>query len=252
MSFFLILFDNLHVLNFVRDGFSVVFEPISYFSMNLGNSTSNYFNSFIRLSEFNKEYNDIKVTLLEKEIENSNYAVIYEENQALKRQLELGNKEKKYILAQCMSDQDVDAITINKGSDDGVYEGSVVSLGEMFVGTVIQVDKKGALVKLPTNKASFLEVIIVKASDWEAGGRNILSKAVVSGAPEGIKIENIPMDSNVHDGDIVIVSDERVGEYLVLGSLVSLSQNPATTAREGYVSPLADYDGLMSVFVTVN
>jgi hypothetical protein len=68
-------------------------------------------------------------------------------------------------------------------------------------------------------------------------------------------VANVTFHSDFHfkfGEDLVVVNDERVGQYLVLGSLVSLSQNPATTSRFGYVSPLADYDGLMSVFVIVN
>ena len=251
-AFFLILFDHLGAINFLRDGISFVFEPVAYFSTSLGVSASNYLNSFVKLSEFNNDYNDMKVALLEEQVENANYAVLYEENQSLKKQLDLGNPANKYVLAKSVSDHELESLRINKGSEDGVFEGAVVSLGDLFIGIVVDVDSKGSLVRLPTNKSSFLEVIIVKSKDWASGGRNILSKAVVSGAPEGIKIENIPMDANVNDGDIVVVSDERVGEYLVLGSLVSLSKNPATTSRFGYVSPLADYDGLMSVFVTVN
>jgi cell shape-determining protein MreC len=251
-SFLLILLDNLNALAFLRDGVSFIFEPISQFSVDLGVSTKAYLNSFVRLSEFNREYNEMKVCLAEEQAENANYAVLYEENQSLKKQLEFGKEEERYVLAKSVSDKNLESLRINKGSEDGVVEGSVVSLGELFVGIVVKVDKGGALVRLPTNKSSFLEVIVVKSKDWEVGGRNILSRAVVSGAPEGIKIENIPMDANVADGDVVVVSDKRVGEYLVLGSLVSLSKNPATTSRFGYVSPLADYDGLMSVFVTVN
>lgn len=252
MSFFFILLDNLNVLNFLRSGISVVFEPISYFSKDIGSSTSQYINSFVRLSEFNREYNEMKVAFLEQQVENASYAILYEENQSLKQQLGLKNLEDKYVLAKSVSNEDLNFLSINKGREDGVYEGSVVSLGDLFVGIVVRVDEKGSLVRLPTSDTSFLEVVIMKSGDWDSGGRNVLSKAVVSGAPEGIKIENIPMDADVRDGDVIIVNDKRVGKYLVLGSLVSLSQNPAATSRFGYVSPLADYDGVVTVFVTVN
>jgi hypothetical protein len=34
-----------------------------------------------------------------------------------------------------------------------------------------------------------------------------------------------------------------------LGYLVGLSENPAATSRSGYVSPILDYDKLITVFV---
>ncbi len=252
VSFFLVVLDNIGGLNFLRNGVSMFFEPISYISNKGGYSVSKYFDTFVRFSEYNKEFNDMKVALLESEIENSSYSLLIEENESLKKQLGIDSNEGEYILAKTLSDDDSNFLKINRGLKDCVKEGSVVSLGNMFVGLVVEVDNRGALVKLPTSKSSYLEVIVLKAEDIGSDMRNVLSRGVVVGASDGIRIENIPMDAKVEDGDIVVVSDSKVGNYLVLGSLVSLSQNPAATSRFGYVSPFADYDGLMTVFVRVD
>jgi cell shape-determining protein MreC len=251
-SFFFVVLDNVGTLNFLRSGVSIVFEPISYISNKAGDSVSKYFDTFIRFSEYNKEFNDMKIALLENEIENSSYSLLVEENESLKKQLEIQEEDGRYVLAKTLSDDDVNVLRINKGLDDGVKEGSVVSFGNMFVGLIAEADSRGSLVKLPTSKSSYLEVIVLKSNDFNDNARNILSRGVVVGASEGIRIENIPMGANVEDGDIVVVSDSKVGNYLVLGSLVSLSQNPAATSQFGYVSPFADYDGLMTVFVSID
>ena len=79
----------------------------------------------------------------------------------------------------------------------------------------------------------------------------ILSKAVVIGAGDYINIENISMNSNVKDGDIVIAMDKRIGEYLVVGRIANLITTPAATSMSGRVTPLVDYDDLMTIFIEI-
>jgi cell shape-determining protein MreC len=59
------------------------------------------------------------------------------------------------------------------------------------------------------------------------------------------------MNSGVVNGDVVMVNDSKVGENLVLGTVVALSEDPATTTRSGYVSPVVDYYDLINVFVRI-
>ena len=79
-----------------------------------------------------------------------------------------------------------------------------------------------------------------------------MSKGVIKGSSGGIIIENMSMNSNLTNDDIVVVNDSRVGEYLVLGRLQDISENPAATSRSGYVEPIIDYEKLITVFVRVD
>ena len=81
---------------------------------------------------------------------------------------------------------------------------------------------------------------------------DISSKGVIKGSSGGIIIENMSMNSNLTNDDIVVVNDSRVGEYLVLGRLQEISENPAATSRSGYVEPIIDYEKLITVFVRVD
>jgi len=79
-----------------------------------------------------------------------------------------------------------------------------------------------------------------------------MSRGVMNGSVEGIKVETITMNSDVSDGDIVFVTDSSVGEMLVLGYVVGLSSNPASISRTCFVSTIVDYDTLSKVFVIIN
>lgn len=252
ISIFLLVAGNLGGLNFLRKGISFIFEPMAYSSTSAGMSVSKYFETFSQFSDFNVEFNDLKTEILEKDIQNSQYAILLEENEALKEQVGLKDIESEYVMSKILSGGDVDSLRINVGSKDGVKVGNVASVRQMYIGIVISVDERGSLVRLPTSRSSHLKVVIVDGGAKDIEKASVLSRAVVSGSPEGIKIENVLMNADIEDGDIVVVNDDKVGNYLVLGYLVNLSDNPATSSRFGYVSSLADYDDLMTVFVQVD
>jgi cell shape-determining protein MreC len=85
-----------------------------------------------------------------------------------------------------------DYLIANIGIRDGVKKGSIVTLGESLIGIVIEVNQYTSKVRLPISKSSFLEGYVL-SSDKELTHR-ILSRAVISGSSDGIRIENIGMN----------------------------------------------------------
>jgi len=250
----LLILDSLGALSFVRSVISFIMDPVAYHGSYVGQEASGYFETFGRLNEFRREYSELSMKVYEQEIDSAFYSTLKEENEALKKQIALGNTGQKYVLAKVLSPQENNFLRINKGREEGIAAGDVVILGNMYIGLVVEVDKKGSLVRLPSNRGSSLEVIVVEGDIESARNMEnitILTKGVVEGAPDGIKIENMSMNASLKNGDTVIINDTRVGEYLVLGSLVGLSENPAATSRTGYVSPIFDYDRLIIVFVII-
>ncbi len=250
IGFFLL--DSLGAVNFVRTGISFAMDPVAYQGNVAGGVVKEYLETFVRLNEFRDEYNELSIKVYEQEVESSFYAVLKEENESLRKQVALAELEQNYVMAKVLGGLENDFLRINKGEREGVVVGDVVLLGNLYIGIIIRVDSQGSLVRLPTNRASNLEVVIVRGKienlrmDEDIG---ILTKGVVKGSADGIRVENMSMSASLQNGDIVVVNDSRVGQYLVLGYLVGLSENPAATSRSSYVSPIFDYDKLITVFV---
>jgi len=250
----LLILDSLGALFFLRSGISFVMDPVAYHGSYVGSEVKGYFETIGRLNEFRREYSELSMKVYEQEVASAFYSTLKEENEALKKQIALGDAEQKYVLAKVLSPRENNLMRINKGKDEGIAIGDVVVLGNMYIGLVVEVDEKGSLVRLPSNRGSSLEAIVIEGdieSVRNMDGVTILTKGVVEGAPDGIKIENMSMNASLKNGDTVVINDTRVGEYLVLGNLVGLSENPAATSRTGYVSPIFDYDRLMTVFVII-
>lgn len=250
IGFFLL--DSLGAVSFVRNGISFAMDPVAYQGNVTGGAVREYLETFVKLNEFRDEYNELSIKVYEQEVESSFYAVLKEENESLRKQVSFIELDQNYVMAKVLGGLENDSLRINKGEREGIVVGDVVLLGNLYVGIIIRVDSEGSLVRLPTNKASNLEVVIVRGEieDLRMGkDTGILTKGVVKGSADGIKVENMSMSASLQNGDIVVVNDSRVGQYLVLGSLVGLSENPAATSRSGYVSPILDYDKLITVFV---
>lgn len=245
----LLLADGLGGLNGIRNGLSFAFEPASFQANKAGIQVKEYFQTFVNLGNFRKEFNDMKIASYEKESQYANYLILKNENEALRKQIALGNTEAKYVMASVLRDGNVDSLLLDQGSEVGIQQGDIVSLGNVFVGIVSEVDLKGSTVRLPSDENSHLEVVILKSGQENATKTNILSSGVIGGSSEGIKVENISMNSDVADGDVVYINDSKVGGFFALGYVVALSSNPASTYKTAFVSPILDYDNLMQVFV---
>lgn len=249
-----LLLDSSSLLKPLRSGISYVFNPVYVDAKQAGRYLREYVGTIGKIAEFQNEYNELKIATYEKDINNAHYQSLKEENDSLRKQIDLGNLEKRYLLTKVLGVENISDMQVDKGSREGVKEGAVASVGNMFVGIVQRVDSEGALVLLPYSKSSTFEVFVTNVGVEEGKiveQPPILSKAVVRGAGDYINIENISMNSDVKDGDIVIAMDQRIGEYLVVGRIANLVTNPAATSMNGRVAPLVDYDDLMTIFIEI-
>lgn len=249
-----ILLDSTNLLTPLRSGISFLFEPVSVDASEVAMGIKEYAKTITHISEFKKEFNEMKIDIYEKDVNNAYYHTLLEEKEALEKQMNLAKKDTKFLTAKVVGGDSISSLRINVGKKDGVKKGSVVSFGNMLVGIAEVVDEYGSLVTLPYSKNSSFEVFITPVGVEEGvvtEGVKVLSKAVVKGMGDHISIENISKDVDVKDGDIVVTNDSKVGNYLVIGKLTGLSSNPAETSRSATVLPLVEYSNLMTVFVSV-
>lgn len=158
----LIFLDGTKVLQPLRAGVSFLFQPISVDGSDLGSKINKKFGIIAQISKFQKEFNQMKLDMYEKDVNNSYFVVLQEERDVLQKQLDLGNKENKYLMAKVLGEERTKSLRLNKGNSDGVNVGDAVSLGNLFLGVVDRVDEYSSKVMLPTVKGSSYEVFITK------------------------------------------------------------------------------------------
>jgi len=252
----LISLEKGNTITFLRYPISYSMEPIFLSGESIGDNVSSYFKNFVNLEDIIQENEKLKLQIAQKEIEEASTLEIMTENELLRKQLTLKNTEKEYVIGNIMKSDSIDSLRIDEGTKSGIKVGDVAVVGNFFVGIVEYADELGSRIKLPTSNNSYLGVSILKYNlNNSLDGylkSKVMSRGVMNGSVEGIKVENITMNSDVSDGDIVFVTDSSVGEMLVLGYVVGLSSNPASISRTCFVSTIVDYDTLSKVFVIIN
>jgi rod shape-determining protein MreC len=246
-SILLLIFSSIGWLSGLKSLLSYIVDPIYTTSTNIASGVEQYVDTLCNISDFRTQYNDMKIELAQYEIDILDYNNLKIENEDLKKQLELQNIEYRYVQSKILDHIETDYIIINRGNQDGASKGDIAVIGNTYIGTIIESNEYTSKIRLPISKSSFLEAYVISSND--DSNRNILSRAVVSGSSDGIKIENIGMNSGVKNGDTVIINDSKVGDNLILGNIVGLSEDPASTTRTGYVSPTIDYYDLINIFV---
>lgn len=250
LSILVLFLNSLGTFKGVKSAVSYVLGPIYTTSSNLAISLREFFSTVVNISDFREEYNEMKLQIAEYEIDNLEYQLILDENSDLKDQLDLGNREDKYIFAKVLDHIESEYLIVNQGSKEGVKKGDIAVIGDAFLGIVIESGQYTSKIRLPISKSNFLEAYIISSDEKDS--QRILSRAVINGSSDGIRIENIGMNSGVENGDTVVVNDSKVGENLIVGTVVGLSEDPATTTRTGYVSPAVDYYDLTNLFIRID
>ena len=223
-----------------------VADPVIVGSEDTGESISSYFTILIDIPKAQKELNDLRSKVFNYESQIGYTSILEEENQSLREELNLGNKEHIYIEAKVLGKVQDNTIRVNAGENQGVEVGDTISLGYNFIGIVMDTTEDISTVRLPYSKSSTLEVWIASQNDKE----KLLSRAVVKGSEEEYMIiENVSKKAGIEKGDYVIVKDEKVVDNLVLGKISELNLDPASTSINGRVLPIVDFELLVSVFI---
>lgn len=140
------------------------------------------------------------------------------------------------------SDSWAHTLTINRGSDDGVALDMAVIDGSALVGQVCSVDPTSAVVRL-VGDPSFSMSVSVGAE----GATGVLTGSVGS----TVRVEYVGVDCPVAVGDVVSASgvSDVYPKGLVVGTVSSVSTEPAALYHQIVVEPLTQASNASEVFV---
>lgn len=138
-------------------------------------------------------------------------------------------------------------VTIDKGVDDGVLDGSAVVVGDgQLLGTVIDIDTGSATVRLVHQKESK-----VPAAIW---GRTRTIGLVEGQNGSVLHMEFIPTDATINEGDLVVTSglDGGLPPNIVVGLVTSVIREDTAPFLEALIEPLYDAREWTNVLVVAS
>jgi rod shape-determining protein MreC len=123
------------------------------------------------------------------------------------------------------------AVTIDKGKDDGVVENQAVVSGGFLVGKIKNVSNSTAEVWLLSNRSLLTPVILT--------GSNVTG--ILKGGIRGLVVENIPIDTPIKKGELVVTSslEQLYPAGLAIGQVEEvLSQEEEIFTRVRIATPI--------------
>lgn len=247
-SVFLITSNLFH---FRKDFMYILINPINSVAFSSGESIRGFLGVFGEMKELRKDFYSLQQDYLVVKGENKSYVLLKEENILLKEQLGLEKKDEKLILAQILhQDMDLrtDNLILNQGEDAGIEKNDIVVMGDIYLGLVTEVASGTSKVRLPTSRASSLKVMILREGE-SVQDLNVFLNGIALGHSNLVKVENIEMLGEFQEGDPVFINDPKIGEYLYLGSVQAIDDDPTETSRSCGIKLPVDYQTLKYVFV---
>jgi rod shape-determining protein MreC len=141
-------------------------------------------------------------------------------------------------------------VTVAAGSSDGIRVDDPVITNDGLVGTVTDVTRNAAKVRLLSDQQSAASAYVL-----ESGATGIVLHGM-SESGDALSLDRVPKDETVEKGNIVATAGSRVGEYQSLYPrgipvcvVTSVSQRDIDEFKKVQCAPLVDFDSLHEVIV---
>lgn len=243
LAVFFIFLDSNNKLTSIKDLTSNIFQPVYYSSVNLVASIEDFRNQVF--SNDNQDtINSLKERVNQLEALVADYDILKEKYESLLKQSKTASKKYEYIEAKVYKPNNGGDLIVSAGSKNGVLENSLVVVGNVYIGKVVEVDGNSSKVLMPDSSKSVMEVLIQSKSQ-----KYNPIKSVAIGKNNEIIIENIPNTSKVENGDLVILNDGKIDEYLVIGTIQNIKTDKAASVVSASVKPGIDI--LITKFVYI-
>jgi len=182
-------------------------------------------------------------------VQSVKFSQCQQENEKLRTTLNfIKDKEFDSVIAQVVGQgiERENTLIINKGKNDGIYEGlPVVVDNGIVIGKIIESKDNLATILLLTDKLSQMAVSTL--------GSN---KTIGLAAGEfglSIKIDLIPQNLVIKEGDLIITSglENSIPRGLISGKVNRIISNENDLFKSATISPLTNYDEITIVTVII-
>lgn len=246
LSLFLILFDQLNLLNFPKSLLQTITIPIQYGFYESGQAVKKQF-EFIGASRYAAQENKaLRVQLGELLTENTNLKTALSETESL---VDSYNKlsPKTYDLLPARLIGVNRYLIIDKGSEDGVSLGQAVVFKDNYIGQIIEVGPKVSQVILVSDPDSKIAVF-----SQGNGGR---SKGILQGQfGSKLLMDKILHQEVVGVGDLVYSegTEGKLPKGLIMGKVIEVLERQNEVFKQAEVEPIFNITDLDIVLVMRN
>jgi cell shape-determining protein MreC len=230
--FLLAFVEFLGILNGVRWGMEKVFTPILSFTAQITQTLETPYEMLVKNYQGYRHIQDLELRYAEALAQLGELEKLRTENQELRALIEQKNSPKTGAPTQIAPVISYGQPYIGKGKNDGVSEGSMILLGDTFIGRVGKVSFSQSEVILLSEQTS--QPVLAKTESGISG--------IVVGNGKQVMFTEVPADKELHVGDrIVTVGQPGINEGSFVGKIRSLGSQAGSSTQIAVLDQIVSF-----------
>lgn len=240
--------------NGISSSVSTVVSPLQKIVYNINSRVKETVDFFLNFSEVKLENEQLKQKNAELANELIEYESLKDEVERLREALNFTESRSNYnyvgvnIIGYSGSSLS-DGYIIDKGSNDGIAKNMVVVSYKGLVGKVTKVSSNFAVVQSILNEN--IAVAVMDQQTRDATG--VLQGLSDNKDTNMTVVYNLPIDSDVKEGDIIITSGlgKIYPKEIPVGTVVSVQEDNVKVMKSAVVEPFVNFNKLEELFVVI-
>ena len=238
----------------ISGGAGSVVNPLQKIVYGANNKLKNFVDFLLNFSEVKEENKELTKKNIELENKLLEYNRLKEENERFREVFELSEVIDKYTYVGTnvigrSGGNFLNGYIIDKGENDGIMKDMVVVSDKGLVGQVSSTGSNWSIVESLISPNIAVSVMTDKTRE---------SIGILKGYKDKknnnvIEIENIPLDSTIKEGDVVITSNlgKIYPKDVRIGEVISVETDNVNVMKTAKVKPYVDFDNLEELFIVV-
>ena len=240
--------------DFVSNGVGSAINPLQKVVYTINSKIKGGLDFLLNFSEVKEENEALTKENIELKNKLLEYDKFKEENERLREVLNFKNSKNNYDYIGCEiigynGENLSDGYIIDKGENDGIKKDMVVISDKGLVGQVTSTGSNWAIVESLLNENIAVSVMV--DSTRETTG---ILKGYVSRTKSGLtKLTNLPLDSEVKEGDVILTSGlgQIYPKEIRIGEVISVESDEIKVMKTAIVKPYVDFNKLEELFVII-
>lgn len=236
----------------LESGAGSTLNPVQKVAYGFNRGVKDFVDFFLNFSDVRDENKELKKENDKLKAEIDEYSKLKEENERLQKVLNFKDEKNNYDyigtnIIGISGDSILNGYIVDRGKDDGIEKGMVVISADGLVGQVSSVGNNWAIVQCIVNEN--VKVAVMVDSTRENTG-------ILQGYKDYFnnnlaKVLNLPMDSEVKEGDIIVTSG--LGGYypkeIKIGEVVSVEEDRVKVMKSAILKPYVDFNKIEELFI---
>ncbi|MBN1076543.1 rod shape-determining protein MreC [Clostridium botulinum] len=236
----------------IENGASNALKPaqtLIYKATNRVKETLDFFLNFSEVKDQSK-----KLTLENEELKSKliQYSDLEEENERLRSIVNFAEQNNNYNYIGCdiigySGGNFLDGYIVNKGENEGIKKGMVVMAAQGLVGKVTSVGSNWSIVQSLINENIAVSVMVEstrESTGYLKGYKDNKNRNLA-------KVYNLPIDSEVKEGDVIITSGVGMiyPKEIKIGEVTHVEEDKIKVMKSAVVKPYVDFNKLEELFI---